>query len=253
MASNWTKVTHDIEDKREVIQIAGLTGLDSDAVLGKLIRIWIWADKETIDGYVRGVTSAFLDTKARHSGFAKAMKAAGWLGEDEGGIRIPNFDRHMSESAKKRALAVVRMQNSRANRDEDVTPPAQQKRKQKCNASISSSNTPSINSLRGGVEGVLFPPALDTPECRAAWDEWLAHKHDIGKPYKTARSQSQKLKELSTLGPERFVAAVRHSIGEEWQGIHEKKEYSGTGRRRSNTQGTMDAVREIIEGTQHAA
>lgn len=74
---------------------------------------------------------------------------------------------------------------------------------------------------------VIFPGELDTPECRAAWADWLEHKKERGESYKSAKSQQAKLTELSKLGPQRFVAAIIHSRGNNWAGIYEPKNGNG--------------------------
>lgn len=50
MASSWIKVEVITPDKPEIFQIAEILNIDPDAVLGKLVRIWAWADQQTIDG-----------------------------------------------------------------------------------------------------------------------------------------------------------------------------------------------------------
>ncbi|MEY2727076.1 MAG: hypothetical protein RLZZ458_2943, partial [Planctomycetota bacterium] len=60
MAGDWIKIQHVTPDKPEVWQIAEITGLEADAVVGKLLRIWIWADQQTVDGNARSVTFALL-------------------------------------------------------------------------------------------------------------------------------------------------------------------------------------------------
>ena len=70
---------------------------------------------------------------------------------------------------------------------------------------------------------VVWPAALDTPECKAAWADWLEHKKERGERYKSAKSQQAKLTELAPLGPSRFIAAIIHSRGNNWAGIYEPK------------------------------
>lgn len=55
MASSWIKVEVITPDKPEIFQIAELLNIDPDAVLGKLVRIWAWADQQTIDGTRRAM------------------------------------------------------------------------------------------------------------------------------------------------------------------------------------------------------
>lgn len=58
MASSWIKVEVITPDKPEIFQIAEILNIDPDAVLGKLVRIWAWADQQTIDGNAGSVTQA---------------------------------------------------------------------------------------------------------------------------------------------------------------------------------------------------
>lgn len=86
MASSWIKVEVITPDKPEVYQLAELLELDPDAVLGKLIRLWSWADQQTIDGNADcnavSVTKSAIDRITFVRGFAEAMLKVGWLALD---------------------------------------------------------------------------------------------------------------------------------------------------------------------------
>lgn len=103
MAGDWIKVDHTLPDKPEVIRMAAELGLDQDAVCGKLIRIWIWADQNTISGNAVPVTSSFIDRHTAFPGFAAAMRKVAWLEGREGSLSFPRFDRHNGKPAKLRA------------------------------------------------------------------------------------------------------------------------------------------------------
>lgn len=107
--AGWIKVEVLTPDKPEVIGIAHALGLEQDAVTGKLIRLWCWADQHTTDGNAVSVTRAFVDRYLSVTGFADAMVKVGWLIESDGGLRFPNFDRHNTESSKQRALTAKRV------------------------------------------------------------------------------------------------------------------------------------------------
>jgi CelD/BcsL family acetyltransferase involved in cellulose biosynthesis len=113
MAGDWIKVEHDLHEKPEVAVISDATGLDPDTVVGKLIRVWRWFDRHTSDGNAPTVTLSLLDRITAHEGFASALQKAGWLDIEEQGISVPNFDRHISKSAKDRALGRERVKRSR--------------------------------------------------------------------------------------------------------------------------------------------
>lgn len=120
--ADWIKVEMTTPDKPEVAGIAERLGIDPDAVTGKLIRLWVWADSQSVDGNAISVTDAFLDRLTFCPGFAAAMRAVGWLLGDSGRVTFPRFERHNGESAKKRALGGNRVQKHRSG----VTQPALQ-------------------------------------------------------------------------------------------------------------------------------
>jgi 5-methylcytosine-specific restriction endonuclease McrA len=117
MAGDWIKMRIDLGDDPAVIGMASILGIDEDVIVGKLHRLWSWADKHTIDGKTNGVTPAWLDRFVACKGFADAMQSAKWLLIDGGSLCFPNFDKHNGKSAKSRAEAAIRQRLSRENRD----------------------------------------------------------------------------------------------------------------------------------------
>lgn len=132
MAANWIKIEHSMPDKPEVDGIAVHLNLDHDAVVGKLLRFWIWADQQTIDGKSFNVTDSFLDRLTNCPGFAAALVEVGWLARRNGRLSLPNFDRHNGQTAKSRALSGDRVK--RLRNDASVTkalPDQSQRRSEK--------------------------------------------------------------------------------------------------------------------------
>lgn len=127
MASSWIKVEVITPDKPEIFQIAELLNIDPDAVLGKLVRIWAWADQQTIDGNAGSVTKGVLDRLAFITGFADALITVGWLAYVDEKLVLPNFERHNGESSKKRALTNRRVAEHRKRETQSVTRSALQK------------------------------------------------------------------------------------------------------------------------------
>jgi len=102
--------------------MATVLKIDQDAVTGKLLRIWIWADQNSVDGESLCITHAFIDRLADKKGFANAMLAAGWLIGSDGFLTFPNFDRHNGTTAKTRAETNRRVAKHRnKNNVTDVT------------------------------------------------------------------------------------------------------------------------------------
>ena len=109
MADFWIKLEKNTPDKPEIFEMAEILSIDPDAVLGKLIRVWCWVDSNSSDGHIKSVTPVLIDRLTMSQGFADAMTQVGWLEENS----IPNFARHLGESAKKRAKDSERKRMSR--------------------------------------------------------------------------------------------------------------------------------------------
>lgn len=113
MAGEWIKMRRDLPSDPAVIRIRRAVGLDVDTVVGKLHRLWSWADVHTADGSADGLDLEWLDETAGAPGFGAAMVAAGWLEVTDAGLRFANFERHNGQPAKVRALAKTRMKRAR--------------------------------------------------------------------------------------------------------------------------------------------
>jgi hypothetical protein len=73
MAGDWIKIEHVTPDKPEVHRVAEILDIDPDAVVGKLVRLWVWADQQTIDGMAPIATPNLIDRVVNCSGFADAL------------------------------------------------------------------------------------------------------------------------------------------------------------------------------------
>lgn len=113
MAGDWIKMRIDLADDPAVIAIAAALDLDEDTIVGKLHRLWSWADRQTQDGTAGGVTRRWVDRLMNCDGFADAMAAAGWLSIGERGLTFPHFERHNGASAKRRAAHARRVASNR--------------------------------------------------------------------------------------------------------------------------------------------
>lgn len=118
MAGDWIKFELITLDKPEVCQLADLAGIDPDAVVGKLLRVWGWFDQHTEDGNAPSVSKKLLDRLVGVSGFCEFMIQVGWMIEalvlEESLIKLPNFDRHNGATAKKRLLTAKRVASHKA-------------------------------------------------------------------------------------------------------------------------------------------
>lgn len=136
MAGDWIEVQTCTPDKPEVHQLAEILEIEPDAIVGKLIRIWAWADMHTVDGNASSVTRSLLDRITNVSGFADALSKVGWLKSMTTGVHFTNFDRHNGETAKTRALTGKRVAKSRS-KAESVT-----EEKRDCNGNSVTNSLP---------------------------------------------------------------------------------------------------------------
>ena len=121
MAGDYIIMRLDLEDDPDVIVISTTCGIEIDAVIGKLHRLWSWADKHTRDGYVRGILSHWIDTKVNCVGFFDALVSVGWMRENKDGVLFVAFDKHNGKNAKSRADGRKRQSKSRANKTVNVS------------------------------------------------------------------------------------------------------------------------------------
>ena len=114
MAGDWIKFETVTPDKPEVYDMAGLLNLDPDAVVGKLLRAWIWFDQHSKDGHAPVTVETLVDRQVGVSGFVEGMVKVGWVLRSGKQIRLANFDRHNGQTAKERALNQRRKAKSRS-------------------------------------------------------------------------------------------------------------------------------------------
>ena len=179
MAGEWIKMRIDLASDPAVVRIRRATGIDADAVVGKLHRLWAWADTHTSDGTAAGLDVEWVDELAGCKGFGEAMIASGWLHVDANGLRFANFDRHNGQPAKVRALRKTRMERFRGAARATDAPPEEEKRrveeeKEIPAAPVPTSDPPTASRSRAksavswsadaGWQGI-------TPQDRAEWAE----------------------------------------------------------------------------------
>lgn len=167
MAGDWIPFEKATLDKREIALVAdSLHQADLDKVLGMVLRFWCWADSQTVDGNLPGMTCLMLDTTLKTPGLAAALIKARWLRERSHGLFIPNFERHMGSSAKRRLMGALRQEKFRRNaarNAETVT-----------SCSVSPDNTEEIGgpdctchaqeiSAGSTLDGPVRPPPEDPP------------------------------------------------------------------------------------------
>ncbi len=180
MAGDWIKVEKATARKPEVMAIADELGIHVDHAFGMCVRFWSWCDDQMTDGHARRVTNVTLDASFGHDGFATALVNVGWLRVREGSLEVPNFDRHLSESAKNRALSGMRKRKqrvkdvtemSRCERDKSVT---REKRREDKDTHTHTEGEAVVVERHERLAGRPRTPDPATDGCGWALDEWTA-------------------------------------------------------------------------------
>ena len=228
MAGDWIKVEKATARKPEIMGIARELSISMDAAFGLCFRFWCWCDDNLTTGNVFCVTESLLDETFGKQNFASAMVKVGWLQFDGDQMTVPNFERHLSKGAKTRAETAIRVAECKKRKREE---------RYSGNESVTKKALPEkrredMNTDMGAVEKSLpivkaqpkteFPEELDTPEFRATWAEWIAHRIEIKKPMKPLGAKKL-LKSLAEGGERKAIESINQSIANGWQGVFEVK------------------------------
>jgi hypothetical protein len=273
MAGDWIPWSKGFARKPEVLAIARATGLNRREVATSLMELYEWTDSESTDGRIIAHNGPPLSTtdladliQGTDTKFWDAVITAGWLKIEPDGISIPNFDHWMGRSAKARLQKTQRQRRWRApgssDNDVDATVDAaastrpstteEDRREQKRREQNQTKTQSPPNPPAGGAgkprspkrrparteDLPPIPPELDNPQFAVAWASWLEFRAAKRKPV-TAHAARIIFPNMAKLGTDRAVAAIEHSIANDYQGIYEPQTYRG----RHNEASTRESMR----------
>ncbi len=212
MAGDWIKMRTNLDTDPAVVRLASGLKQDRFAIVGRLHKIWSWANEHLTDGRDVPIDSAFLDALVESPGFAEQLRRVGWLSGRENCLSFPNFERHNGESAKTRALDAARKRARRASQkcpDENRTelgPEREERRveKRRVNNSLSLACEESKKELPRETH-------LTHPPFQQVWDRWCLHLMALGKPVTNA-STEQQLYKLADFAVDEAMAIVEFSL-----------------------------------------
>ena len=125
MAMNWIKMRDDLHEDPSVLAMARELDTRPEHIVGYCHRFWGWVSRNCNADSVTNVTLESLEGVLNLPGFCDMLVKVHWLEYviEDGVplIRIPNFERHLSQGAKRRALAAERQRQKRENCHADVT------------------------------------------------------------------------------------------------------------------------------------
>lgn len=211
MAGDWIKLEHGILDKPEVMELSEILGISAYEVVGHLVEFWFWCDRNLSPECPQAKgTKRGLDRVAGRDGFGDALIAVGWLIYQDGYFSVPNYDTHLSRSAKQRAKdqrkkAFQRSSVSRSCPDsvphDQGTKAGPEKRREE------KSNTHTLTPAP-----VDLPP-IDLPDWLAApWQRLLDHLFaTTGRRVDPIRGETMVM-ELLRRGEEKALADIEFTI-----------------------------------------
>ncbi len=86
-------------------------------------------------------------------------------------------------------------------------------------------NTISENKIvTADIKEIIFP--FDSEEFKKKWEQWILHRQEIKKPYKSIKSQQSALDNLKKYSAEFSIVLITRSMTNGWQGlVFEKTDY----------------------------
>ena len=265
MAGDWIKFETATSDKPEVWAMAQSLGIDADAVVGKLLRVWAWFDQQTQEGNAVGngasvtssVTKALLDRRVGVSGFCDSMILSGWMADDGHSLTLPNFDRHNGKTAKTRAMTAKRVATHKAKSNagsvtssvSDALPREEKRREEKSNHYVSLSLL-GIKHFEFLSENTVCPEWLAPEFCR-----WLAFRFSRDAVKVDEILQETWIKRLIERGKEKSLADIDFSISKQAKNLlHVENDFDKIAKAKlesaKNPQGREtrgDKARQLIE------
>jgi hypothetical protein len=223
MAGDWIKWVKGLQDKPEVVRMAGALGLQREVVVCRLMRFWEWCDENIADDLIHENGSAFLDLSPNDGDnvafvdavvgtpqFAKSLALVGWIRFRSGRIEIPNFGRHNGETAKTRARN-SKNQKTRRTREsgsKDGQPPKMSPRAGDISVTRGDKRIPPPPPPRARRGKAGKGRDGEHPDWPALRDSWNAGTGTPWRPAKPPDLASARLDEPGWL--DEAVAAIEH-------------------------------------------
>ena len=222
MAGDWIKIEHGLLGKPEVMLLADRLDISHFEAVGHLIAFWQWVDLNLSPDCPRvEVTKKGLDRVAGRDGFADALISVGWMIVENGQISIPNYDVHLSKSAKERA----KNQKKKALQRSKLSPPQGDKPGDKTGTDGGTREEKrreeNEHTYIGSDlldENVMCPDWLKIPFCR-----WLAYQFSRSGRNLEFVSQETMIFNLSKRGQEDAIKDIEFSISKQANSILDHK------------------------------
>lgn len=219
MSMDWIKVRECIHEDPAVLRMAANLGTRPEHIVSYCVKFWSWLSRNCHAGSVTGVTLVSLECVLNLPGFCDELCKVGWLEYSEADgeplIKIPNFERHLSQGAKARALARNRQRSARSQSHADVTNVSRSERDKSATRERERVRERDIYTHTHG-DGSFS----DLDQTRAeAVDRWCSYRESQTGQRPADEVISAILRERGAWSPEQFSAAVDFSIARQAKSI----------------------------------
>ena len=238
MADDWIKVRENLHEQPEILAIASELDARPEHIVGYCIRFWGWVSRNVSPndrdkcpgGCVTNVPLVSVEAVLNLPGFLGLLCKVGWLKyeivDGKHVITVPKMDKHLSETAKKRAEEAEKKRKQRSKQRPENVPGKsghcpektgtreEKRREEKSNKDI---DIPPTNSLkiiqaREHVQRLFLPAAIrESPEAMTALAEWQASRRATQGSFTDEVAWSQIAAAFNYLDSDGWVAALNLS------------------------------------------
>ena len=132
-------------------------------------------------------------------------------------------------SVTSEAKAAAARANGAKNKPSDTQADTQAEPKQTPNVKESKEKeSKGIQADFAAVVSVQVPQSIDTPNFRAAWQDWMAYRKERRFTAYKPKSLEGQYKALAEWGEHAAIASIRDSIRNQWQGLFAPKQTAPT-------------------------
>jgi hypothetical protein len=223
VAGDWIKMRTNLDTDPAVVRIASGLKTDRFTVVGRLHKIWAWANEHLTDGRDVPIDSEFLDALVESPGFSEQLRRVGWLTGRDGSLCFPSFERHNGASAKQRALdaarkkSVRKMSGKRPDTNRTKSGPEERREEKRRDKQTNKST----------CDGERVPEEFRASEAfMAAWSAWKSYKQERLEPVNAIVGEAQ-LQNLLQFTPEEAAEVIWFTIDRQAKGLITNGDHRG--------------------------
>jgi hypothetical protein len=190
-------------------------------------RLWAYAAENQPDGDLSGYSSEELSELIGCPKYAtsilQALLDAGFLDPDlkiHGWAEHNGYHEKFAERAKKAASARWEKEKSSPGPPTEIGNRKGERGDKHCLEHACSIGSNDFPEAAAPSDPYKLPQSINSPAIQDAWRKWLEHLKQLRKTPTIISAEAQ-IKALESMGPERALKAILHSITANWQSIHE--------------------------------